>query len=141
MRTEVDADTERLDFGRGLEHPDTLCSASFMHRQRQGQPGDAAADNDDVHENLLLTVRARMLAYSSAAQNPRTRGSGVAWPPVASVASTTMGQERFDGSLVRLSIVSRSGDVCRIAGERTELPQPRHHHCGAVRARRADRRS
>ena len=53
MRAEIDADPERVDFGRRLEHPDAAGAAAGVDRERQRQAADAAADNDDVHRSSL----------------------------------------------------------------------------------------
>ena len=51
VRAEVDADAERVDLGRGLEDSDAPGGAGRVQGERQRQPADAAADDDDVHEN------------------------------------------------------------------------------------------
>ena len=45
MRQQVDADAERLDLGRGLE--DAAGDAGLVQRQREREPADAAADDQD----------------------------------------------------------------------------------------------
>ena len=46
VRQEIDADAERMDLGRGLEH--AARDAGLVAAQRQRQPADAAADDQDV---------------------------------------------------------------------------------------------
>ena len=53
VRADIDADAERAHLGRGLEHPDAAGLARRMQRQRQRQPADTAADDDDFHAVLL----------------------------------------------------------------------------------------
>jgi hypothetical protein len=45
---EIDADPERQDLGRRLEHPDAGGDLRGMRGERQGQPADAATDDDEV---------------------------------------------------------------------------------------------
>ena len=49
VRTEVDADAERLDLRRRLEHPDAVRRAGGVDGERQRQSGDPPADQNDVH--------------------------------------------------------------------------------------------
>src|SRR6266851_4739724 len=58
MRTEIDADAERTDLRRRLEHANALRAARGVTSQRQRQPADAAADNDDVHWSSLAVPAA-----------------------------------------------------------------------------------
>src|SRR5690348_3516500 len=48
MRQHVDADAERLQFGDALEHPGG--NADLVQAERQGQPADATARNQDRHD-------------------------------------------------------------------------------------------
>ena len=50
VRSEIDADAEGLDVGRGLENWDPAIGRRSPNGQRQCQAADAAADYDDVHE-------------------------------------------------------------------------------------------
>src|SRR6476660_4174024 len=47
MWQNIDADTDRLEFGSGLE--DTAGNAGAMQHQAQGQPADAGADYQNFH--------------------------------------------------------------------------------------------
>ena len=66
MRAEIDADPERADLGRGLEHPDPAGGSRGVDGERQRQPADAAADNDDVHR---ASARRRRLVCMLIARN------------------------------------------------------------------------
>ena len=74
MRTEIDADAERTDLRRRLEHANSLRAARRMDGQRQRQPADAAADNDDVHRSSLAASRRIGRSFSLPA---RTAPAGV----------------------------------------------------------------
>ena len=62
VRPEIDADPERMDLGRRLEHPDAPGAAAGVDRERQRQAADAAADNDDVHRSSLAAPSAKIPA-------------------------------------------------------------------------------
>ncbi len=54
VRPEIDADPERPDVGRGLEHADAAGHFGGVDGQRQRQSADAAADDDDLHDPLRM---------------------------------------------------------------------------------------
>jgi hypothetical protein len=53
MGAEIDADAERAQLGRGLEYADAGGSLGGVKGERQRQPADTAANDDDVHETLV----------------------------------------------------------------------------------------
>jgi hypothetical protein len=57
MRPEINADPEREDFRRGLEHADAARRLGGVDGQRQRQPANAAADDDELHGPLLVYSR------------------------------------------------------------------------------------
>ena len=56
VRPEIDADPERADFRRRLEHPDPARHIGGVDGQRQRQSADAAADDDDLHDPLRMNA-------------------------------------------------------------------------------------
>ncbi len=52
MRQDVDADADRLELGRRLEHAG--CDAGAMQHQAKRQPADAGPDNENFHCELTL---------------------------------------------------------------------------------------
>jgi hypothetical protein len=73
MRSEIDADPERVDRGRRLEHPDAAGAAAGVDRQRQRQAADAATDNDDVHRSSLAAPGTAAAAYNIPARRGSSR--------------------------------------------------------------------
>ena len=60
VRQEVDADPDRLDLGRRLEHPGG--DAGLLEGEGQGQPADPAADDQHFHgppPKRLIAIRPR----------------------------------------------------------------------------------
>ena len=55
MRQHVDADAERLQRGHALEHFGG--NADLVQAERQRQPADAAAGDENGHDTLLLPGR------------------------------------------------------------------------------------
>src|SRR5256885_2943262 len=78
MRQEVDADAQRMDFGRGFE--DSAGHADLMKAERQREAADAGADDQDVgmlaHSGViprLATISAQRLR-SRATISPSAAG-------------------------------------------------------------------
>ncbi len=56
VRPEIDADPERTDLRRSLEHPDAIVSVRGVGGQRQRQSADPSADDGDVHDPLRMNT-------------------------------------------------------------------------------------
>ena len=69
MRPEIDPDPERADIRGGLEHPDAVGGLRGVGGQRQRQPADAAADDDQFHNPLRINASPD-IAYSRGAVEP-----------------------------------------------------------------------
>src|SRR6266545_1526787 len=69
VRQDVDADAQRLDLGRRLEH--ARGNAGLMQAERQRQPADAATDDQDIgvvtHSGLIPRLA------TTSAQRPLSR--------------------------------------------------------------------
>ena len=74
MRPEIDADAERADLGRRLEHPDAGGGLRGMGGQRQRQSADAAADDDQLHKALRINASADIAYSRGAVEPPKSRG-------------------------------------------------------------------
>ena len=59
MRSEIDPDPERADVRRRLEDPNPARHVSGMGSQRQRQPADASADDDQIHAPLRINASQR----------------------------------------------------------------------------------
>jgi hypothetical protein len=73
VRQDVDADADRADLARHLEH--TRCDAGFVQRKREREATDAGADDDDFHADGSV-VGASILALADArGRTPRRAGA------------------------------------------------------------------
>src|SRR5438876_11881450 len=71
MRQEVDADTERMDLGGGLEH--TAGDAGLMEAERQAEAANARTD--DQHISMFAHSAAIPRLMTISAQRPRSRAT------------------------------------------------------------------
>src|SRR5260221_3274432 len=81
VRQQVDADTQRVDFGRGLKH--ARRDAGLVQAERQRQAADAGADDEDVgvaHSGWIprLATTSAQRARSRATISPSAAGVEVA---------------------------------------------------------------
>ena len=74
MRQNIDADTDRLEFGSGLEN--TAGNAGAMQHQAQGQSADAGADYQNFHGHQPFRDGSSRTVYGAPATPVHPDGDG-----------------------------------------------------------------
>src|SRR5262245_2485591 len=119
VRAEIDPDAERKNLGSGLEYPDTTGGLGGMGSQRQGQPADAAADDDELHGPLRVNA--------SAAIACRGAGEPRRWMVRLQYCLCAQGRALIEQSTFDCSLVWRFRSPHHSLGEtemRTSEPKP-----------------
>src|SRR5262245_13372037 len=115
----IDPDAERENLGSGLEYPDTPGGFGGMDGQRQGQPADAATDDDELQGPLRVNASAAVACRGAV--EPRR------WIARLQYCLRAQGRALIEQSTFDCSLVWRFRSPHHSLGEsemRTSEPKP-----------------